>query len=107
MTPVRAVGLAGLLLAAGCAGLGPEHDPTIAIYWDAARECEDRHRTIHLDRVSRDGDVSAEADAQSRIDRAPFTRCYHEGIARRVEEWRRQGKPLPERINLTPSVELD
>jgi hypothetical protein len=76
-------------------------------YWDAGRECERRHRSIRLLNVDVNGDLNVEAFAESRIDRAPVIECYHREIRRRIEQRRQQGLPVPDDINLAPSVEIE
>ena len=79
----------------------------IDVYWDAARECENRFRNVLLERVQPNGDLSVSVAADSRLDRLPFLRCYHEGILKHIEERRQTGKAVPENINLEPDVDFD
>src|SRR5260370_25885476 len=98
-----------LLLTGACTGLdrpgGPD-DLTVAIYWDASRECAWRYGTISLQRVAPNGDLSVDYAAESTADRSSFLACYHAGIARRVEARRQAGQPVPENFNLRPDVHL-
>jgi hypothetical protein len=96
-----------LLLAAGCATMTPEAWLRNELFWDAARECESRYRTLHLDRIDADGGITMHADAETRSELQPFTACYRQAVRVRIEERRRAGLPIPETLSQEPTVELD
>ena len=95
---------------AGCATT-PEaklrNEVFLDVYWTVARQCEDRHRTLHVDRIATDGGLSVTADANSRIDAAGFRECYWTGVPRQVERRRAAGLPVPDDINLHPGIDID
>lgn len=106
---MRALVLAALL-AGGCARMGAEsvdagivHD----IFWRASRQCEHRYTNLRVDRIDPTGDLTLTGDLDLRTNLTEFARCYHEGIALRVEDRRRAGAVIPDTLNLTPTVELD
>lgn len=68
---------------------------------------EGKYRSLHVDRVQMDGDLSLKANADSRIDAAAFRQCYRDGIRDRVERRRQAGPPVPETVNMTPSDTVD
>ncbi|PYO01491.1 MAG: hypothetical protein DMD89_05785 [Candidatus Rokuibacteriota bacterium] len=101
-------GLFATLLLGGCATTGShEHAAHMDVYWSAARECERRNLTVHVERVFPTGDVAIFTDQDTRIEVSRFVTCYHETIQRNVEAFRRAGRPLPEPLNLHPEVDLD
>ena len=63
--------------------------------------------TVHLDRVSRDGDLQADTAAESRSETRQFIACCGEGIRQRVEARRAKGLPVPDPFNLQPGVDFD
>jgi hypothetical protein len=100
-----------VLLAGGCAPLSPEEklrwDLMEGVYWEAARECAGHYYTVHLVRVSRDGDLQVDLAAESRSELRQFTACYWEGIRQRVDARRQKGLPVPDPFNLQPGVDVD
>ena len=105
---IAALGIALTVL--GCAST-PESrlrdEVFLDVYWTAARECEDRYRTLHVDRIALDGGLSVSADANSRIDAAGFRECYWTGVPRHVERRRSAGLAVPDTINLHPGIDID
>jgi hypothetical protein len=97
----------GLLFLAACATMTPEARVRDEIFWDAAKECESRYRTLHVDRIDSDGSVTAHTDAESRMDLASFSTCYRQGVETRVERRRQAGLPVPEGLNQELTVEID
>ena len=97
---------AGLLLSA-CGSMTPEKRIADEIYWEAAKECESRHRTLHLDRIDSEGNASVHADAESRIELPAFNACYQKGVRARAEKRRQAGLPVPDSLNLEPTADLD
>jgi len=91
----------------GCATTTPEARLTNEIYWDAAVECESRYRTLHLDQIDREGNVTMHADAESRHELRPFIECYQTGVRARIDQRRRTGQPLPDSVNESPAAEID
>ena len=77
------------------------------VYWTAARACEDRYRTLHVDRIALDGGLTVSADANSRIDAAGFRECYWTGVPKQIERRREAGLAVPETINLHPDIDID
>ena len=105
---ISALGLLtpALLLASGCA-TGKPDALRAEIYWDAAVECESRYRTLHLDQVDMDGNVTMHADAESRHELKPFTDCYRKGVQARIERRRQAGLEVPDTLNREPTAEID
>jgi hypothetical protein len=97
----------GLLLLVGCASMTPEARLANEIYWDAAKACEARYHTLHLDTIDQDGSVTIHADADSRSEYRPFVACYQEEVRARIEKMRQAGLPVPEALNRERTVELD
>jgi hypothetical protein len=97
----------GLLLLVGCASMTPKARLAHELYWDAAKACEARYHTLHLDTIDQDGSVSMHADADSRSEYRPFVACYQEEVRARIEKQRQAGLPVPETLNREPTVELD
>lgn len=95
---------------AGCATT-PEaklrNEVFLDVYWTVARGCEDRYRTLHVDRIATDGGLSVSADANTRIDAAGFRECYWTGVPKQVEARRAAGLPVPDNINLHPDIDID
>jgi hypothetical protein len=96
-----------LLGAGGCATMTPEERSAFGVYWDAARECEQRYRNLHVDRVQSNGDVSLSAELDLPRNLAEFTQCYHDGIRDAVVRRERSGQPVLQTLNPNPAVELD
>jgi hypothetical protein len=81
-------------------------DQTVTeIYMDAARACEVRFRSLRMDRVDTAGNLSLDVEANQTQDLPGFAECYWQGIAQRVEHRRQAGLPLPDSLNLKPSVD--
>jgi len=98
-----------LALAAGCATgpMSPEARLRSDLYWDAARQCESRYRTLHLDRIDLDGNVSMHADADTRADLEPFRKCYRDTLKTEVEHRQQAGLAVPAMPPREPSADLD
>jgi hypothetical protein len=98
----------GLLLTAGCAStMSPEARLRNEVFWDAARECESRYRTLHLDRIDIGGGISMHADAETRSELEPFLQCYRQGVRDRVEQRRHAGLQVPDTLAEEPTAEID
>jgi hypothetical protein len=95
-----------VLLAGGCAS-STRDGLRVEIYWDAAVECESRYRTLHLDHVDMDGNVTMHADAESRHELQAFTDCYRKGVQARIERRRQAGLEVPDTLNREPTAEID
>ena len=99
--------LVAVLLLAGCA-MTPEGRLRYAlvtdVYWDAARECEHRFRSLHLKNLGVNGDLDLDVDAGQTQDVPYFTKCYWEAIETRVEKRRAAGLPIPAKFELHPEV---
>src|SRR5262245_32143834 len=98
--------VAALVVASGCLSMTPEERIRNDIFWDAARTCEARYRTLHIDRIDREGNVSLHADAESRHELPAFNNCYRQGIQSDVEAKRRAGITVAE-MPSDPSADLD
>jgi hypothetical protein len=103
----QALSLAGLLTI-GCA-VSPEvrlRDQMVTeIYVDAARTCETSFRSLRMDRVDTEGNLTLDVEANQTQDLPGFAECYWKGIAQRVEHRRQAGLPVPDSLNLKPSVD--
>jgi hypothetical protein len=98
--------LTGLLLASGCGTMTPDSRARDDIFWEAATACESRYRTLHIDRIDREGNVSMHADAESRHELPAFNECYRHGIRAQVEARKRAGLPVPD-VPQEPTGDLD
>jgi hypothetical protein len=107
MHPVVGLSILVLLFALGCETMTPDARLREEIFWDAAKACESRYRTLHIDRIDREGNITMHADAESRMDLRPFNACYQGGIRARLEHRRRAGLDVPEMPAQEPSAELD
>ena len=108
-TTIAVIGIAALTFA-GCASTHEttlRDDVLLDVYWTAARACEHRHATLHVDHLGLDGALSLSADADSRSEFASFRDCYWKGVATRVERRRAAGLPVPDAMNMTPDIDLD
>jgi len=100
--------LVATLLLGGCATTAShEHAAHMDVYWSAARDCERRNLTVHVERVFQNGDVAIFTDQDTRIEVSRFITCYHDGIRRNVDVLRGVGRSLPDAINLHPEVDID
>jgi len=77
------------------------------LYWDSARDCENRFPMLHVDRVGVEGDLTLGVEALQTQDVRRFTECYWQGINQRVERRRQADLPLPDPLNLKPTVDFD
>ena len=107
MRPAVTLSILALLFAPGCETMTPDARLREEIFWSAAKECESRYRTLHIDRLDREGNISLHADAESRMDLPAFNACYGAGIRARIEERRRAGLAVPEMPAQEPSADLD
>ena len=96
-----------VLFAAGCESMGHDTRLRSEIFWDAAKACESRFRTLHIDRIDSDGNVSMHADAESRMDLPPFNECYRRELQMQIEHRRNAGLTVPEMPQQEPTAELD
>ena len=97
-----------MLALGGCVSLASEeHAAHLDVYFTAARECEWRNLTVHVERVFQNGDLAIFTDQDTRIEVSRFITCYHEGIQRHAEALRKAGRALPNEMNLHPEVDLD
>ena len=95
------------LCAAGCESMTPEARLRSEIFWDAAKVCESRYRTLHLDRIDSEGNVSMHADAESRHELPAFNACYRQGLREQVEARQKAGLTVPEMPAQEPTADLD
>ena len=95
------------LLSAACLTMSPEDKARNEIYWDAAKLCEARYRTLHIDRIDSDGNISMHADADSRQELPAYNECYHQAIKADIEARRKKGLVVPEMPAQEPSADLD
>ena len=107
MRHVRAMTVIGGLAFVACGTMSPEAQLRNEIFWDAAKECESRFRTLHLDKIDTGGGVTMHADADSRQDLPGFNACYRTAVEKRIEQRRQAGLPVPETLNTEPTAELD
>ncbi len=110
MRPARrlaSLSVLAFLIAAGCETMTPDARLRNEVFWDAARECESRFRTLHLDKIDAGGNVTMHADAESRMDLRPFNECFRAAVRARVEDRRRAGLAVPETLEQEPSADLD
>jgi hypothetical protein len=95
-------------LVAGCAAaMSPGVRLRNEVFWQAATQCENRYRTLHLDRIDTGGGISLHADAESRSELQPFEKCYRQAVNGLVEQRRGAGLPIPDELTVEPTVELD
>lgn|SRR5262245_10443695 len=99
--------LSALLFSAGCQSMTPEARARADIFWDAAKACETRYRTLHIDRIDPDGNVNMHADADSRQELPAFNECYRQGIQAQIEARRKAGQTVPEMPPGEPTADLD
>jgi hypothetical protein len=74
------------------------------VYWDAARECEHRFRSLHLKTLGTNGDLDLDVDAGQTHDIPAFAQCYWAGIEKRVDARRTAGLPMPATFEMHPEV---
>lgn len=91
---------------AACGTMTPEARLRSEIFWEAAKACESRYRTLHIDRIDTEGNVSLHADAESRHELPAFNECYRKGLRAEVETRRKAGIEVPE-MPTDPSADLD
>ncbi len=77
------------------------------IFFDAARECEGRFRSLHIQSVDVEGDLALNVDAGQSQEVPAFRQCYWQAIGQRVEHRRQAWLPVPDSLKLTPSVDYD
>ena len=100
--------MATVTLIAGCAGaMSPGAKLRNEVFWEAATQCENRYRTLHLDRIDIDGRITMHADAESHGELEAFTKCYRQAVSDRVDRRRRAGLSIPDELTVAPTVELD
>ncbi len=86
------------------AGEPPAPSLVTEVYWDAARECEHRFRSLHLKSVGVNGDLDLDVDAGQTHDIPYFAKCSWTAIEARVDKRRAAGLPMPEKFELHPEV---
>lgn len=99
-----------LMLVTGCAsgmGMSPGAKLRNEVFWEAAKQCEGRYRTLHLDRIDIGGGITMSADAESRSELASFRECYKQAVHDRIEQRRQAGLPVPEELSTEPTADLD
>ncbi len=96
-----------LLFAAGCETMTPDARLRHEIFWEAAKACESRYRTLHIDRIDTDGNVSLHADAESRVELPAYNACYRDGVRAQIEARRKAGLTVPEMPQQEPTADLD
>ena len=100
--------MATVTLIAGCAAvMSPGAKLRNEVFWEAATQCENSYRTLHLDRIDIDGRVTMHADAESHGELEAFTKCYRQAVSDRVDRRRRAGLSIPDELTVAPTVELD
>ncbi|MGH7407488.1 MAG: hypothetical protein ACREKF_05710 [Candidatus Methylomirabilales bacterium] len=99
--------LAGfVLLVAACASVTPEEEARHTLFWDAARECEARYRTIRVRYVDPDGKVWIYDYAQAEV--PEFLACYRKRAREKITgvvdapEEKPKGAYVPERESVMP-----
>ena len=93
---------------AGCSvGMSPGARLRNEVFLEAASQCENRYRTFHVDRIDTGGGISLHADADSRSELEPFTKCYRQAVNDRIDQRRRAGLPIPDELTVEPTVDLD
>ena len=107
MPRLRALAAGSLLLVAGCVTMTPEAKLRNEVFWEAAKECEGRYRTLHLDNIDPSGGITMHADAETRAELAAFKQCYAKAVQTRVDARRKAGEPVPPELLEEPSVSLD
>jgi hypothetical protein len=96
-----------LSLAAGCGMMTPEIRLRSDLFWEAATACESRYRTLHIDRIDSEGNVSLRGDAESRQELPAFNACYRERLRAQVDARRQAGLTIPEMPVQEPTADLD
>jgi len=71
-TRLAAAVVSGTCWLVACASSTTDTRIAGGIYWKAAKACEPRYRTLHLDRIDSDGNASMHADADSRMELPVF-----------------------------------
>ena len=100
--------IALLTLATGCAAtMSPGARLRNEVFWEAATQCENRYRTLHVGQIDIGGGISLHADAESRSELEPFKKCYRQAVSDRIEQRRRAGLPIPDELTVEPTVDLD
>ena len=107
MHPRLGLGILALLVAAGCETATPDARLRHEVFWDAAKACESRYRTLHIDRIDSDGNVSLRADAESRAELPAYTECYRNGVRAQIESRRKAGLTIPDMPAEEPTADLD
>ncbi len=106
-TPAILVVAVGMFVA-GCAALmSPGARLRNEVFWEAATQCENRYRTLHVDQIDTGGGITLHADAESRSELEPFKKCYRQAVNDRIEQRRRAGLPIPDELTAEPTVEVD
>jgi len=99
--------MATTTVASGCASMSPGAKLRNEVFWQAATQCENRYRTLHLDRIDTSGGITLHADAETRSELQPFQDCYRQAVKDLIEQRRRAGLPIPEELMVEPTAELD
>src|SRR5262245_1321171 len=91
---------------AACGMMTPEARLRSEIFWEDAKACEGRYRTLHIDRIDMEGNVGLHADAESRQELPAFNECYRKGLRAEVETRRKAGIAVPE-LPSDPRADVD
>lgn len=94
------------LLVAACASLTPLEEVRHTRFWEAAKECEARYRTIRVRYVDPDGKVWIYDYAQAEV--PEFLACYQKRVREKFtgvvkEEEKPKGAYVPQRDSVMPS----
>jgi hypothetical protein len=95
------------LVCVACASMTPDQKTRNDLYWDAAKEYEGRFRTLHLDRIDSEGNVSLHVDAESRQELPAFNACYRAAVKKQMERRKQAGLAIPDGLNEEPTADLD
>ena len=86
--------------------MSPEARLRSEMFWEAAKMCESRYRTLHIDRIDTEGNVGLHADAESRHELPAFNECYRKELKAGVEAKRKAGIEVPD-MPTDPSADVD
>jgi len=95
------------LACTACVSMTPDQKIRNDLYWDAAKDCEGQFRTLHLDRVDPEGNVSLHADAETRQELPGYNACYRAAVKKLIERRKQGGLAIPEGVNEEPTADLD
>ena len=95
------------LACVACASMTPDQKIRNDLYWDTAKDCEGRFRTLHLDRIDPEGNVSLHDDAESPQELPGFNACYRAAVKKQVERRKQGGLAIPAGLNEERTANLD